>query len=182
MLCSGGWLLCSVLGVNWCSVCVLMLELCSVEEGVWCKSSSSSSCKSSLKVSLLNVPSVYGVVERYINGMSCGRESRYYKMLFGVDVRLCEISVNYVEGLEWVYKYYTGDCVDWRWRYRYNYAPLLVDCKKWLPKEYKELCREKRGALSEKEALKYVMPPENVSGPFEWAFCRYFWECHPLYE
>ena len=171
----GVWLLCSVLGVNWCSVCVLMLELCGVERGVCSKK-----CKSE-KVSLLNVPRVYGVVERYI-GMSCGWESRYYKMLFARDVSLREISVNYVEGLEWVYKYYTGDCVDWRWRYRYNYAPLLVDCKKWLPKEEKELCREKREALSEKEALKYVMPPENVSGPFEWAFCRYFWECHPLYE
>jgi len=173
----GVWLLCSVLGVNWCSVCVLMLELCGVESGVWCKRLSNVP----RVVSLLNVPRVYGVVERYI-GMSCGWESRYYKMLFARDVSLREISVNYVEGLEWVYKYYTGDCVDWRWRYRYNYAPLLVDCKKWLPTEQKELCREKREALSEKEALKYVMPPENVSGPFEWAFCRYFWECHPLYE
>jgi 5'-3' exonuclease len=179
VLCGGVWLLCSVLGVNWCSVRVLMLELCGECSVVL---SNTKSNKNVRVVELLNVPCVYGVVERYIGMSSCGWESRYYKMLFARDVSLCEISVNYLEGLEWVYKYYTGDCVDWRWRYRYNYAPLLVDCKKWLPKEYKELCMEKSEALSEKEALKYVMPPENVSGPFEWAFCRYFWECHPLYE
>ena len=171
-----------MLGVNWCSVCVLMLELCGVSSVLSNSDSKSKRLSNVRVVSLLNVPCVYGVVERYINRMSCGWESRYYKMLFARDVSLREISVNYLEGLEWVYKYYTGDCVDWRWRYRYNYAPLLEDCKKWLPKEQKELCTEKREALSEKEALKYVMPPENVSGPFEWAYCRYFWECHPLYE
>jgi 5'-3' exonuclease len=178
----GVWLLCSEEGVYWSNVKLLMLELCKCEVERMCveyKERCNLSCN--LSCNLLNVPLESRGVERYINPLSCGCESRYYKVLFARDAVLCEISMNYVEGLEWVYKYYTRDCVDWRWRYRYNYAPLLVDCKNWLPKENKkELCNEKTEALSEKEALKYVMPPENVSGPFEWAFCRYFWECHPL--
>lgn len=174
VVCMGLYVLSSI-GVDWCVLCVLVSKLSSV--------SSVSSVRSVLDCSLLNVPIVSRGVEKYINPMYCGWEKRYYKKLFVRDVVLGDVCVNYIEGLEWVYKYYTGDCVDWKWRYKHNYAPLLIDCVKWLPKESKmEMCPKKNEALSEPEALKYVMPPDNPSGPFEWAFCRYFWECHPLYS
>ena len=159
-------------------LCVLLSVLCEGESVRMCvESESSMSCR------LLNVPIVSRGVEKYINPMYCGWENRYYKMLFVGDDDVSDVCANYIEGLEWVYKYYTGDCVDWKWRYKNNYAPLLVDCVKYLKSgRHVELCNKKNEALSEAEALKYVMPPDNPSGPFEWAFCRYFWECHPLYS
>ena len=161
-------LLCALLSV----LCVCECERVRVLYSGVCEVSSS----------LLNLPLLRRGVEKYINPLYCGWEKRYYKMLFARDVLLRDVCVNYIEGLYWVYKYYTGDCVDWRWRYKHNYAPLLVDCVKYMKSPVGiELCDKKSEALSESEALKYVMPPDNPSGPFEWAFCRYFWECHPLY-
>ena len=176
--------LCGVGVLKRCSVSILMLELSKKEEEMLlCEYIEREECSKKLRLcGVLNVPLVSRGVEKYIDPLSCGWESRYYKMLLG-SARVCDICVNYVEGLEWVYKYYTGDCPDWRWKYRYNYAPLLKDCKNWIDLyEKKELCNKKNEPLNEQEALKYVMPPEDVSGPFEWAFCKYFWECHPLYS
>jgi len=172
MLC-GLYVLCD--GVLY--VCVLLRLLKSV-----CIGESVRLCSSvCVGVRLLKSVVLSSVSEKYINPLYSGWESRYYKMLFVGDVS--DVCANYIEGLEWVYKYYTGDCVDWRWRYKHNYAPLLVDCVKYLKSgDYVELCDKKNEALSEAETLKYVMPPENPSGPFEWAFCKYFWECHPLYS
>jgi len=176
VLCIGSSVLCD--GVLCVSSMLRLLErLCEGESIRVCSSSSSVS----LKKCMLNVPRFVVGSERYINPLYRGWESRYYKMLFVVDVS--DVCVNYIEGLEWVYKYYTGDCVDWKWRYKENYAPLLVDCVKYLKSgRYVKLCEKKNEAFNEGEALKYVMPPENPSGPFEWAFCKYFWECHPLYS
>lgn len=176
--------LCGVGVLKRSSVSRIMLELSKKEESVVLSEYiEREECSKKIRLcSVLNVPLVSRGVEKYIDPLSCGWESRYYKMLLG-SARVCDICVNYVEGLEWVYKYYTGDCPDWRWKYRYNYAPLLKDCKNYIDLyEKKELCNKKNEPLNEKEALKYVMPPEDVSGPFEWAFCKYFWECHPLYS
>ena len=174
--------LCGVCGVKRRSVLKLMLELSKCEESSLREEYKERECSKRM-CNVLNVPLVSRGVEKYIDPLSCGWESRYYKMLFARETSLSDICKNYMEGLEWVYKYYTGECIDWRWKYKYNYAPLLVDCKNWLDlDEKKDLCSEKNEPLSEKEALKYVMPPEDVSGPFEWAFCKYFWECHPLYS
>ena len=173
VLCSG--VLCSS---------VLLRLLCEM-----CKGESVRLCESIEVVGVRMLKSVVlsRSIEKYINAGYSGWSDRYYKMLLDVesvsDSELFDVCANYIEGLEWVYKYYTGDCVDWRWRYKHNYAPLLVDCVKYLKSgRYVELCDKKNEALSEAETLKYVMPPENPSGPFEWAFCKYFWECHPLYS
>lgn len=100
-----------------------------------------------------------------------------------------------MEGLEWVYKYYSKDCVDWLWRYRYEKGPLIKDIVKMGVVELKE----SKERLSEKEQLMYVLPNENLyllgekgeeikekykelypkHYEFKWSYCRYFWEAHP---
>ena len=40
------------------------------------------------------------------------------------------ISINFMEGLEWVMNYYSVGCIDWSWHYKYNYPPLFKDLVK----------------------------------------------------
>lgn len=106
-----------------------------------------------------------------------------------------------MEGLEWVYKYYTKDCSDWEWKYNYDYAPLIKDLKKNIPKERYELIKNgSKEVLKREEQLAYVLPYENLyllgkkgeeikdkykalypkEYEFKWGYCRYFWESHPI--
>ena len=62
-------------------------------------------------------------------------EYRYYLKLFDVNIneaRLKEICINYLESLEWTFKYYQSDCLDIV-EYKYNYAPLFNDIIKFIP-------------------------------------------------
>jgi 5'-3' exonuclease len=148
---------------------------------------------------VLNVALQYRMSERYVNPEEEGWCSRYRKcMLGGSRIEVCK---NYVEGLEWVLKYYTIGCVDWRWKYKYDYAPLLKDLKGMIPKNgYERFKGEEYGALDAKAQLVYVLPYESVyllgetgeeikrdykelypeKYEFKWGFCRYFWEAHPV--
>ena len=105
--------------------------------------------------------------------------------------------MNYIEGLEWVYKYYSKDCVDWLWRYRYEKGPLMKDIVKKIGLVLLKKDVEER--LNEKEQMMYVLPNENLyllgekgeeikekykelypkHYEFKWGYCRYFWEAHP---
>lgn len=140
-----------------------------------------------------NVPLLYRATEHYINPTEPNWRVRYYGALFGriEDSTARETSVslepkvnkkavchNYYEGLEWVYKYYTNQCCDWRWKYEYNYPPLLLDLAMHSPKNV-YFGQVVLNSCSEKEQLKYVMPTDDVSNTqFEWAWCKYFWEAH----
>jgi len=154
---------------------------------------------------LLNAPIIFRAEEKYICPQEPKWEKRYYKTLFktktyNADIK--EISVNYLEGLEWVYKYYTDSCPDWKWKYKYHYPPLFSDLSKFVP--HFEMCFIKNGKLtsfSPYTQLAYVLPssnlnllPENIFNflklnypefypseyKFQWTFCRYFWESHPI--
>ena len=86
--------------------------------------------------SFTNLPMLDRRLETYINPEEKGWEARYYKALFGIDMteeRKRELCVNYLEGLEWTFKYYSSGCNDWRWRYRFDYPPLLSDLAKYVP-------------------------------------------------
>ena len=75
--------------------------------------------------------------EKYIDPYSKRWENRYYETLLHCENNMYykkKISINYLEGLEWTTKYYSGDCVNWSWKYNYNYPPLLKDLKKFIPK------------------------------------------------
>jgi len=150
---------------------------------------------------LLNTPVIYRAEEKYINPKESSWEKRYYKTLLN-NSNIKDVCINYLEGLEWVYKYYTNACPDWRWKYNYSYPPLFSDLCKYVPHfETNFIERGIQRPFSPYLQLAYVLPtsnqdllPKNICEflkknysdlyperfGFQWAFCRYFWESHPL--
>jgi 5'-3' exonuclease len=147
-----------------------------------------------------SVPVIYRSEESYICPTEKGWESRYYKSLFH-ETNVTSICENYLEGLEWVYKYYTVDCPDWKWKYNYHYPPLMKDLCKNVPSDiHANLISKNRGPVNSTVQLAYVLPrchhsiiPGNKAAILEsdkfkhlypleynykWAFCRYLWEAH----
>lgn len=159
---------------------------------------------------LLNTPIIYREKEKYINPRDSGWERRYYKTLFHENepLKIGDICVNYLEGLEWVFKYYTSGCPDWKWKYKYSYPPLFKDIIQFIPRDSPrnslfEFIRphDNNRPFSPYLQLAYVLPgsqltllpsamkqhiltnyPEYYPHTYEfiWAFCRYFWEAHPI--
>jgi 5'-3' exonuclease len=152
-----------------------------------------------------NIPIIDRTIEKYINPENENWQSRYYKTLFDKNItqnNINEICKKYLEGLEWVYKYYTIDCPDWHWKYSYNYAPLLGDLIHSIPdKNVVFIADNKNMPFYPEVQLFYVLPRAQlkllplhfreyvmkkymhlypIEYDFHWAFCRYFWEAHPL--
>ena len=152
---------------------------------------------------LLTLPMKERSVEKYINPFQHDWEYRYYKSLFDMEItdeRKRQICMNYLEGLEWTYNYYTTGCIDWRWCYKYHYAPLFKDLVKYIP--YMNtifLQKKEKHAIEDIVQLCYVLPKANLNllpfnvnivllqrlghlygedYDFKWAYCRYFWESH----
>ena len=151
-----------------------------------------------------NVPSQQRDLEKYIQVGRPNWRRRYYDALFWLDVndeRKKQISVNYLEGLEWTLKYYTTGCADWRWCYHYNYPPLLSDLIQYIPYFETEFIPNGLPAnpVNPLVQLSYVLPRSALSllpeplykklvqehddwyptdCEFVWAFCKYFWEAH----
>ena len=142
-------------------------------------------------------------VEIYINPNEVGWESRYYQALFSTrinDDRRKEISTNFLEGLEWTFKYYSTGCADWRWSYKYNYPPLFADLIKYVPYfDTTLVALKEKQPVSPMVQLSYVLPPSSMvllppalkekllkekpdwyvgNYIFHWAFCKFFWEAH----
>ena len=143
---------------------------------------------------LANIPIIQRQYEKYICPQENGWETRYKRVLLvGGEER------KYMEGLEWVLKYYTKGCEDERWRYRSDYAPLIKEIVKKMD-ERGELIKSKSKSYKGKTQLAYVLPYENLyllgedekrikekykdlyplEYELKWAFCRYFWEAHPI--
>jgi 5'-3' exonuclease len=94
-----------------------------------------------------NVPTLYRAEEHYICPFEPGWETRYYQTAFGLQASASphnddhgrpppavpEICANYLEGLEWVFRYYTAGCPDWKWRYEFHYPPLFADLVRFIP-------------------------------------------------
>ena len=152
---------------------------------------------------LLTLPMKERSVEKYINPFAHDWEYRYYKSLFDVentDERRKQICMNYLEGLEWTYNYYTMGCIDWRWCYKYHYAPLFKDLIKYIPHMNTTFLQKKeKQAIEDVVQLCYVLPKANLNllpfsvnvvllqrlghlygedYDFKWAYSRYFWESH----
>lgn len=154
--------------------------------------------------SFINLPSFERSIEKYINPFKDNWQRRYYKTLFDIEIneqRCKQICTNYLEGLEWTMKYYTSGCPDWRWCYNYNYPPLLQDLIHFIPYFDTEFVANKpEQPVTELVQLCYVLPRQSLQMlpeklykalirkyldlyktdcEFSWAYCKYFWECHP---
>lgn len=153
-----------------------------------------------------NIPIIYRAEEKYICPGEKFWEDRYYKTLFhderSNDAFIKSVCMNYLEGLEWVYKYYTTGCPNWRWKYNYHYPPLLSDLHKFVPHFDTNLVPDlPANPFSPISQLAYVLPrvqlhllPESVEHvlktrysrlypeqyDFQWTYCRYFWEAHAV--
>lgn len=153
----------------------------------------------SRELTLSSVPTILRSEELYISPDQQYWEHRYYKTLFNRHVKVKDICINYLEGLEWVFKYYTQSCPNWKWKYNYHYPPLMKDLLYHIPKKTTQLIDKNDHSFSPLVQLSYVLPikyhnllPEYVQEklqPFvkeyynkeieyQWAFCRYFWEAH----
>lgn len=152
-----------------------------------------------------NAPTLYRGEEKYICPTEEYWEERYYKVLLKTErdeASVKKIANNYIEGLEWVFKYYTEGCPNWLWRYEYMYPPLLVDLVKYIPHFETDYFQEnKTRPFHHNTQLLYVIPEkyydiidphfideiqcnqytqyfENGRLEFVWAFCKYLWEAH----
>jgi len=157
----------------------------------------------------LHNPVVYRELEKYICPEEEGWETRYYRVLFGgaegaqSNNDISKICLNLLYGLEWTFKYYCGNCVDWRWKYNYHYAPLLSDFVKYIPQFETEFFNDEAASCSPLHPnvqLACVLPrkylyllPTSIREHIEkkylslytttnintiWAYCRYNWEGH----
>jgi len=154
---------------------------------------------------LTNIPTIFRAEEKYICPQEPYWEERYYNCLFENNTNhetfTKLVSINYLEGLEWVYKYYTQGCTHWKWKYNYHYPPLLTDLIKYCPqKETVEfIAPNDSKPFSSYAQLSYVLPKEylnllpksvenhlnqhyshlyDISPKLQWAFCKYLWEAH----
>lgn len=171
------------------------------------------------KMHFINQPIIYREKENYINPTDECWQGRYYYTLFdfnnnelsdeSYNSEIKKLSMNYLEGLEWTYKYYSKGCIDWQWHYKYHYPPLLSDLKKYIPYFDETLIQEKpKNPVSDVIQLSYVLPVDKelwnkllhtqtkdmlmqaykqfdvqANTPnIEWSFCRYFWECHVVFK
>jgi 5'-3' exonuclease len=153
-----------------------------------------------------SLPSNERDVEQFINPYKPGWQNRYYSSLFGMkskdnSERIKQVSINYLEGLEWTMKYYTNGCPDWRWTYNYNYPPLLFDLIKHIPVFETSFIKPDAvmKPVSQLVQLCYVLPRNSLDllphafytklledkphwykldYNFVWAYCKYFWESH----
>lgn len=153
----------------------------------------------------VSIPLYERDMELYINPLKPYWQTRYYRGLFGItsdtsSAQKKDISLNYLQGLEWTMKYYSTGCPDWRWRYKYNYPPLLQDLIIYIPIfETVFIPNKPSNPVSEFVQLCYVLPRTSLSllpiklyyelirrydhwykgnCDFVWAYCRYFWESH----
>jgi 5'-3' exonuclease len=161
---------------------------------------------------VLMLPMTQRSVERGIDPFGAGWERRYYTALCDIhgppEQALPSLCRNYLEGMEWTFRYYTSGCVDWKWSYANHYPPLLADLVHHVPETHDPTNACSFLSVKPKEPIRdvvqlcYVLPrashallPPSVqralmrgkiaskytddgSPHFKWAYCKYFWECH----
>jgi len=192
--------------INWKNFKVIINIISKREKEFICNSHIKRGKYKNLKNELLNIPLISRDVENYINPFDLGWEKRYYKKLLKIDYdeeRIKQICINYLEGLEWTFKYYTTKCENYYWKYNYNYPPLLIDLLKYIPYFNIQLLKKCEynieKPITQITHLAYVIPydslyllPDKIyiylknnykfiytsDIDIQWSYCRYFWESH----
>jgi len=213
-------------GIDWKWVFVFIIELSKIEHHLLLTEYTTRDKMNNIKWSqttnedkqqlLLNTPIIYRATEKYICPSEPYWGDRYYFTLFNEpqysvinrNNYINQICCNYLEGLEWVYYYYTVGCPHWKWKYNYHYPPLLCDLSEYIitqnkPDKNTSFLKNIKGAnrpFLPLVQLSYVIPKEyhflidckmrNIIEPhylnypnsynYQWAFCRYFWESHVI--
>ena len=138
----------------------------------------SSNTPEEIEQMITNIPIILRQDEKYICPQEDGWEKRYYKVLFEIiptKENVKKICKNYVKGLEWVFNYYTSDCVDWKYENEEK-APLMKDIKEVLKyKGTEEEVFNKEESYRSETQLAYVLPKEKEC-ELKWCFVRYLWE------
>jgi len=154
-------------------------------------------------INLNYLPMKHRDIEHMINPFKENWQHRYYKHLFDIDIDSVykkKICMNYLEGLEWIFEYYTYGCSNWKWKYNYSYPPLLSDLLTYIPSfNYPLTQKTINKPVSPYVQLAYVLPKEShyliatkykkimknnkfdwyTENPiFKWAYCKFFWESH----
>ena len=162
---------------------------------------------------VLMLPMTQRDVERSIDPFHAGWERRYYATMCDIHepvdaAKTALLCRNYLEGMEWTFRYYTRGCVDWKWSYANHYPPLLADLVQHIPETHDPTNAFSFLSVKPKEPIRdvvqlcYVLPkashallPPSVQRAlmrsklaskytddgghdFKWAYCKYFWECH----
>ena len=151
------------------------------------------------------IPITNREIEEYINPTQRGWEKRYYDKLIHCDNNkhnVKKICINYLEGIEWTFNYYSGNQIDWNWKYNYHYPPLLKDLNKYIPHWNYDIMNIEtpNNDINEYIQLAYVLPKEKLhylppkyhykllenlneyyleDYDLEWSYCKYIWEAHP---
>ena len=116
------------------------------------------------------LPVLFRGKEHFIQPHEIGWQERYYHTLFPEKPTRKQVCINYLEGLEWVFRYYTDSCMDWRWKYNYHYPPLLKDLAQYTPYGKMSFFEQKHtknnhtklnhtNPLRSLTQLAYVLPP-----------------------
>jgi 5'-3' exonuclease len=149
------------------------------------------------------IPLLHRGDELFIDPETPGWQSRYYDRVHHTNANsLREKCDAYFAGLEWVFRYYTTGCIDWRWKYDDVYPPLFSDLADMMDVRRTTYFTEenkKNNAYHANTQLVYVVPqgkydlclPTGIKYPadiiphcpvdhlqFQWMFCRHFWESH----
>lgn len=168
---------------------------------------------------LLYYPATHRLKEHRICPNKNGWQQRYYKVLFDIEdtrrhtreetnASINAITLNYLEGLEWVFAYYNGGCIDYSWKYNFMYPPLLCDLVKTIPcfrqsffeekEKVRNIDNHKNRPFHPFTLLCYVLPKEGLyllpdilkqhmlikyshtykEHSLTWAFAKYLWESH----
>jgi 5'-3' exonuclease len=162
---------------------------------------------------VLMLPMTQRDVERGIDPFRAGWERRYYATMCDIHeptdaAKISLLCRNYLEGMEWTFRYYTRGCVDWKWSYANHYPPLLADLVQHIPETHDPTNAFSFLSVKPKEPIRdvvqlcYVLPrashallppavqralmrsklaskyTDDGGHNFKWAYCKYFWECH----
>jgi len=206
------FLISKTMEIDWKQVSILVTQLAKLEHDLllseydlrekWSNRKWNTGTVEEKDFTFQSVPVIYRQEEEYINPSAPYWNKRYYDVFFGETVGISNICLNYMEGLEWVFRYYTQCCPDWKWTYRYHYPPLLQDLVHSIPivsHTFVVPNAKTNTPFHPVVQLSYVLPKANhcllptvVQNvlirdyssyfpdmyDFQWAFCRYFWEAH----